>query len=42
MVVAVIAVMAVMAIEDVSSDADQMRGDGWMEQKGVNKYLKDN
>lgn len=42
MVVAVIAVMAIMAIEDVSGDADQMRGDGWMEQKGVNKYLKDN
>ena len=40
MVVAAIAVMAVIAIDDVSGDADQMRGDGWMEKKGVNEYLK--
>ena len=42
MVVVAIALMAVLAIEDVSGEADQMRGDGWMEKKDVNKYLQNN
>ena len=40
MVVAVVAMMAVMAIEDVSGEADQMRGDGWMEKSNASKLLK--
>ncbi|MBR2997246.1 hypothetical protein IKF33_02345 [Candidatus Saccharibacteria bacterium] len=42
MVVAAIAIVAVIAIQDVSGDAEQMRGDGWMDKKDVNKYLQNN
>lgn len=42
MVVAAIAIVAVIAIQDVSGDAEQMRGDGWMDKKEVNKYLQNN
>ncbi len=40
MVIGVIAMMAVMAINDVSSEAEQMRGDNWMKNGDASQYLQ--